>query len=144
MKPNFEKFTQKGQAFINEVAVELGIPDEKGTAYRILRSVLHALRNKIPPQESLQLVAQLPMFIKAVYVDGWQLTKKGNKIRHLDDFLQAVKNEDGTTGEYDFRTSLEIEEAVKCVFTVLKRHVSEGEINDVIKTLPMEIRPLMV
>ena len=143
MTPNFKKFTDKGRSFINEVAVELGDPNDKGRAYRVLRSVLHTLRNKIAPQESLQLIAQLPMFIKAVYVEGWKWTPGGSKIRHLDEFIRAVEKEDGAISDFDFQSSESTEEAIKAVFRVLKKHVSEGEIADIISSLPAELKPLM-
>ncbi len=143
MALNFNKYIQKANVFINEVAIELGYPEDKDGAIRVLRAVLHALRNKIPPQESLQLIAELPMLIKAVYVDGWTMREEPRKIRHLADFLESVRKEDGAAGQYDFGGDYTTEIAIKAVFRVLKRHVSAGEITDISKTLPAEIRALM-
>jgi uncharacterized protein (DUF2267 family) len=143
MVPNFNKFVEKGNQFINEVALELGHPEEKGRACRIMKAVLHTLRDKIPPQESLQLMAQLPMFIKAVYVDHWKWNTPTSKIRSIDDFIWAVEHEEGLIGYADFKSSEHTEKAIRAVFNVLKRHVSEGEMIDVMKTLPEKMRPLM-
>lgn len=109
---------------------------------RVLKAVLHALRNKIPPQESLQLIAQFPMLIKAIYGDGWTMREKPRKIRHLAGFLETVRKEAGAAGQYDFGGDDTTEIAVKAVFRVLKKHVSAGEIIDIYKILPAEIRAL--
>lgn len=58
----------------------------KCPAARIIRSVLHALRNRLSHQESFQLIAQLPMALKAVYVDGWKIKKEFQRISHLNEF----------------------------------------------------------
>ncbi len=142
MTPYFEKLAQKGDAFLKEVAVELGDTEDPKRTMRVTRAVLHALRSKISPQESLQMLSQLPLFIKAIYVDGWKWNSEHTKIRHLDDFLALVKKEVGVTGEYDFRNNKEIEDASRAVFNVLKKNVSEGEIKDIKQTLPPELREL--
>lgn len=144
MTPNFNKYAQKSNEFLKEVANELNMPEDRGKAMRILRAVLHALRDRIPPQESLQLISQLPMYIKAIYVEGWRWTPDNNNVRRMEDFIEAVKLHDGVSGAYDFEDPELTEEYVKAVFRVLQRHVSEGEIADVVATLPSELRPLFV
>lgn len=144
MTPNFNKYAQKSNLFLKEVANELQMPEDPGRALRILRAVLHGLRDRIPPQESLQMISQLPMYIKAIYVEGWKWAPNNNSIRHIDDFVQAVKVHDGISGDYDFEDPEHTEEYIKAVFRVLQRHVSEGEIADVVATLPTELRPLFV
>ena len=144
MTPNFDKYAQKSNLFLKEVANELHIPEDRGKALRILRAVLHGLRDRIPPQESLQLIAQLPMFIKAIYVESWKWSPNNKGLRHLDDFMMSVKKHDGVSGPNDFENPEQTEKNIKAVFRVLKRHVSEGEIADVVATLPSSLRPLFV
>ena len=67
--------------FIEEYAKEMNLGENRDKAGRILTAILHALRDIIPPAESLQLIAQLPMFLKAVYVNGWTLKKEKPKIK---------------------------------------------------------------
>lgn len=144
MTPNFNKYAQKSNLFLKEVANELLIPEDMAKAMRVLRAVMHGLRDRIPPQESLQLISQLPMYIKAIYVEGWKWSPNHKAIRHIDEFIEAVKKNDGVTGDYDFEDQDKTEEYIKAVFRVLQRHVSEGEIADVVATLPTELRPLFV
>ena len=142
MAYNFNKHAQKGNEFVNEVARELGIPDDNDKAMRILKAVLHTLRDKISPEESLQLIAQLPLFIKAIYVDGWRISGKHQKMRKMNDFLEAVISNGGVTGDDDFQTLDRTESAVRDVFHILQQHISEGEIIDIIKVLPVDLRQL--
>lgn len=144
MPINFDKHVQKSQEFINEVALELGTPQDKDRAGRIMRAVLHGLRNNITPQESLQLIAQLPMFIKALYVEGWRWNDSTRKSRKMEEFIQSVRDEDGQTGDFDFGDDESALHAIEAVMRVLKKHVEAGEIEDIRKTLPQALKPLLV
>lgn len=143
MALNFPKFVQNAEAFINEVALELGDPSDKVKAARILRAVLHAFRNWVTPAESLQLISQLPMFIKALYVDGWKIKEGGERLRNLGDFIEAVREADDVRNNGDFVTDYEAKEAIQAVFRVLKNHVSEGEIHDLIAVLPSDLKSVL-
>jgi uncharacterized protein (DUF2267 family) len=140
---HFNKYVQDGEQFIREIAEETNTPWDMIHAFRILRAVLHTLRNRLTPVTSLQLIAQFPMLIKAVYVDGWKISDEIKTLRHLGDFIEAVREEGAAGLVHDFVTDLEVQKAIRAVFTVIKRHVSEGEINDVLATLPAELRPLL-
>ncbi len=143
MALNFNKYVTDGELFIKTVATELGDPTDIAKGGRILRAVLHAFRNRISIAESLQLIAQLPMLIKAIYVDGWRLKNEARELRHLGDFIEAVREEGGPATLSDFVTDYEVEQAIHAVFRALKRQVSEGEIRDILATLPLELRPLL-
>lgn len=143
MALNFQKYIADGELFVKEVATELGNPNDPGKGGRMLRAVLHALRDLIPPHESLQLISQLPMLIKAIYVDGWQMKEVSRDMRHPGDFIEAVREAGGRATFEDFVTDYEVEFAIHAVLKVLKNHVSEGEIRDVLATLPKELRPML-
>lgn len=109
---NFNKYVQKGEAFINEVATQLGDPDDKARASRILRTVLRAFRDRLTPAESMQMVSQLPMLIKAVYVNGWKISGEAPKSRHIDDFIEIVRSNDNG---FDFTSDQEALDAIHAV-----------------------------
>jgi len=138
MSPDFEKFAAKGNEFIKLVADDLEVPRDK--AGRIVRAVLHALRNRISHEESLQLLAQLPMAIKAVYVDRWTFKKEFRRIGTLAEFLDEVRQEDDRTAGYDFGNDARARQAVSAVFRALHYFVSEGELDDLADTLPAELK----
>jgi uncharacterized protein (DUF2267 family) len=142
MTLNFSRYALKANKLIKEVAVELGDEYNTDKASRVFRSVLHALRSRITIEESVELMAQLPMYVKAMYVDGWKVSKKQQRIRRINDFLDEVYMESSKMGFFDFPDDASILNAVIAVFRVLKSHVSEGEIEDIVSVLPKELKKL--
>jgi uncharacterized protein (DUF2267 family) len=138
MSFNFGKYASKGNEFVNAIAEDLNVPKEKSG--RIIRAVFHALRNRISHEESFQLIAQLPMALKGAYVDGWKFDKDINRISHLADFLDEIRKEDGELASYDFGNDTKAKLAVVTVFKALSRFVSEGEMEDIMATLPKELK----
>jgi len=138
MSLDFEKYAAKGNEFVKLVATDLTIPKDK--AGRIIRAVFHALRNRLSHEESFQLIAQLPMILKAIYVDGWKFNHEFIRINNLNDFLDEVRQEDRGLAGYDFGNNKKAKNAVASVFKALTYFVSEGEMNDITAMLPMEIK----
>lgn len=138
MSLDFEKYASKGDEFVQLVAAELNVP--RDMAGRIIRAVLHALRNRLSHEESFQLIAQLPMALKGVYVDGWNFEKAFSRISHVEDFLDEVQKEDGDRAGYDFGNNTKTWFSVEAVFKALSYFVSEGEMNDIIDVLPEKMK----
>jgi uncharacterized protein (DUF2267 family) len=120
MATRSEEYVYKAKEFLNQVAKQLGDENDLARASQVTASTFHMLRNLLSPEESLHLIAQLPLYLKAAYVDGW----------HLDQDKQRAKKYSNPSRE-DFN-------AVLCV---LKKYVSTGEISDVITQLPAELKP---
>ena len=140
MTLNFDKYAQTGKIFVKRIAQELGNEEDLARAARILRATLHVLRNQSTPEESVQFISQLPMFIKAIYVDGWVLGSKKNRVRHVEDFVAAVSDQVGAEAFKDPEDCLV---AIKDVLRVVREHVSDGEINDIKCTMPAGLRSLL-
>ena len=141
MPLNFRKYADYAEIFVKELAVRLGSPEDRDRAARILRNILHLLRDQISSQESVQLMAQLPMFLKAVYVDGWKLNNKHNKIKDYDEFVSEVRYPAARKIYTDFTSKEEAEAAIYIVFDMIQEKVSPGEINDIVNTLPSKLKP---
>ena len=138
---DFDKYATRGNEFIRLVSMELEVP--RDMAGRITRSVLHALRNRITHQESFHLMAQLPMAIKSVYVDGWVFNRNTNRLRHIAELLDEIREADGKLSGYDFGNNSHAVRAVKAVFSSMAAFVSPGEMQDVLDSLPHEIRGVL-
>jgi uncharacterized protein (DUF2267 family) len=138
MSLDFEKYAAKGNAIVNMVAEDLKAPKDK--AGRILRAVLHAMRNRLNIDESLQVVAQLPMALKGVYIDQWDPWHSFHRIHHIDEFINEVRKYDKTAAGYDFGNDESVKLAVKAVFRTLNYYLSAGEFRDVIAVLPKELK----
>lgn len=129
----WESALHKSNAWLQELAGELGWSDPHH-ALLALRSVLHALRDRLPPNEAVQLAAQLPLLIKGIYFEGWHPSTTPYRTRTRADFLARVQPplQRGVPGA-------DAEFVTRAVFRLLVDHVSNGEIEDVRGLLPAEL-----
>jgi uncharacterized protein (DUF2267 family) len=126
---------RKTYQWLNEIKAAIGAEDAQ-LAYGALRTVLHALRDRLPVQEATQLGAQLPMLIRGLYYEGWCPTGKPRKF-HRPEFLEAIRR--GLPAAPD---RLHPEVLARAVLSVIDRHVSAGEVRDVKANLPADLREL--
>lgn len=142
MALNFNQFAAEGNEFLKEYAKQLNLGKDTKLAGRILSSILHAFRDVISIEESLQLISQFPMFLKAVYVNGW--TKhKVKKIKTMTDFIDLVRKYNGTTSIHDFGSDEMAENYINTTFIVLRRYISLGEMEDLRAELPKELKSIV-
>lgn len=104
-------------------------------ALAVLRAVLHQLRDRLTPQEAVDLGAQLPLIVRGVYYEGWQPAKTPERIRSRDVFLEGVS---GKLVPH----RIGAEDATRDVLALLASTVDAGEIRDVIGQLPDGIKTL--
>lgn len=142
MALNFNQFAAEGNTFMKEYAKQMNLGNDTNKAGRILSSVLHAFRDVISNQESLQLIAQLPMFLKAVYVNGWT-NHKTKKVRTMTDFIKLVRKYDGLTASQDFETDELTENYIDTTFILLRQYISLGELEDLRSSLPKELKSIV-
>ena len=57
---------EKTERWLPELADELGRPGDRRHAFRVLRAVLHALRDRLTVDAAAHLGAQLPEFLRGV------------------------------------------------------------------------------
>src|ERR1700716_965562 len=92
---------------------------DRHTAYRALRAILHALRDRLTVDEVAQLAAQLPMLIRGLYYEGWDPGIRLLKERHLEQFLARIDQ------ELRADEQLDPEQVARVVFEVMQRRVTE-------------------
>lgn len=136
---NFNQFAKEANSFLKAYAKQMNLNNDIEKAGRILSATLHGLRDMISTEESLQLIAQFPMFLKAVYVNGWSLKKK-RKVKNLVDFIDLVRRYDGNTSIHDFESDEKAENYIKTTFIVLRKYVSLGELEDIRTELPKDLK----
>lgn len=128
---------EKTHIWLNEIAEELGAPGDKHEAYSALTAVLPAIRDHLNPDEAAHVSAQLPVLIRGLFFDGWDPSKTPVRERTRDAFLDRVAE----------RAAPDIaqkpEAYVRAVGRVLARHISPGEMRDVLGMLPEPIRGLL-
>ncbi len=126
---------QLTHVWINEVDRLLGW-NNKARAYRLLRSVLHALRDWLQVNEAVDLAAQFPSLLRGVYYEHWRPAATPTKERGKASFLARI-DEAFKTDPID-----DTAKAVTAVFRLLSEKVSAGEIADVRQALPADLRAL--
>ncbi len=129
----FERTLQESEIWLKELTGTGPITDHQ-KALVALRGVLHHLRDRLTPEEAVQLGAQLPILIRGFYYEGWKPSATPVKERHAGDFVEGVR------GELAGHPELDPDEAVRAVFKLLNEHVSRGEIEDVIGMLPKPVQ----
>jgi len=120
----FTHAAEQAQQWVNELAEDLGWGEQD--TYRLLKSVLHTLRDWLSPEEMADLSAQLPTLIRGIYFEGWKPDTPTWE-RTKRDFVICVRNSLG------YELDVDIDQAIKAVFKVLDRHISHGEIVQVRK-----------
>jgi uncharacterized protein (DUF2267 family) len=132
----FDRSVEKANTWINELRAELDGSDRQ-EAYRVLRAFLHTLRDRLPVQQAALLAAQLPLLVRGIFYEGWQPSRTPLHYRDPVEFVERMRREALLAG--DTEGSFAIQAAAR----VLRRHVSAGEIEDVVRTLPESLRPLI-
>jgi uncharacterized protein (DUF2267 family) len=105
-------------------------------AYSALRAVLHALRDRMTPEQAVHLGAQLPLLVRGVYYEGWRIAGKPGVERHLEDFLTKI------AAELAPSLSVDPDTVARAVFALLWRELDPGEAAKVVDNLPMPLRVL--
>jgi uncharacterized protein (DUF2267 family) len=131
----FDTTLQKTHHWLDEISAEMDWENhEKG--YVALRAVLHALRDRLPPNEAVHLAAELPMLVRGFYFEGWHPANKPLRYRHKDEFLAQVARDAPAID------TQELERTITTVFRCLSREMPGGEVEQARSALPAELREL--
>ena len=133
--PILDRSVQKTNIWLRDANYELGWFTIQ-RAYLSLRSVLHALRDRLTIQEVAQLGAQLPIFIRGLYYEGWNPGRIPRASRKKEAFLAQIRADFAHTRNPDVDT----EHITRAIFRVLCKHVSEGELEEIKNLLPRDLR----
>ena len=135
--PVFATTLEKSNVWLDELTEELHLVDHQ-EAYQALRATLHALRDRLAPDEAAHLGAQLPMLIRGMYYDGWKPSATPLLVRNVQDFYALVREYGGNV-----EVLRDTPRVVTGVFKVLGRHVTGGELDQIRGVLPREIGDLL-
>jgi len=130
----FDKTLQTTHTWLNEIMQVTG-PD-KQVAWHVLGAVLRTVRDRVPLQLAAHLGAELPLLVRGTYYDQWRPSDQPERYRTLDAFLGCVRDSLGAIRPVDPH------DASRVVFTVLSRHLPEGQLRKVREALPEDVRAL--
>jgi uncharacterized protein (DUF2267 family) len=108
---------------------------DKPTAYKALRVVLQAIRDRLPVDEAAHFSAELPLLVRGIYFEGWHPAATPVKFsrKELFDTVQAT---------IVAPEPIDSQRMVGAVFETLKKHLSPGEIEHLKKVLPKDLQAI--
>ena len=134
-KGTIEHSGQLLDEWVQQVNHELGWRD-LNRSFRLLRITLNELRDMLQIDEAAQLSAQLPLVIRGYYFEGWNPSKIHTTSHSKADFVRKIGQ------NFSEAECQDVEKAITAVFSVLNKHVSSGEIEDVRGSLREKVREL--
>lgn len=126
---------QETNVWLKELAEEHDLGD-RPRAYSALRAVLHALRDRLTPEQAVHLGAQLPLLVRGIYYAGWRPAGTPEITRRVDDFEARVAQE----LPQGFR--VDPEATARAVFALMWRRLDPNENAKVVAELPLPLRAL--
>ncbi len=128
----FDKTVQTTNIWLDEIVDRIG-PD-KHLAWKVLSTVLHKLRDRLPPDLAAHLGAQLPLLVRGAYYDLYEPSKQlagtdADMVAEVAAWLADARPVDP-------------KDAIAAVIAVLERHIAPGQLHKVREGLPKEARAL--
>jgi uncharacterized protein (DUF2267 family) len=133
--PVFDTTVQETNLWLKAIMEALHT-DDRNLAYLALRATLHALRDRLGPENAVHLAAQLPMLLRGLYYEGWRLAASQTKERTQANFLEHVRR------ELPRGATIDPHIAARAVFGVMWAKLDLGEVGKVIDRLPPELKEL--
>lgn len=133
--PAFDTTVQHSNLWLKDLMTRLGT-DDKEQAYHVLRAVLHAIRDRIGPENAVHLGAQLPTLIRGMYYEGWHMAATPTKERHLDAFLDHLQE------RLARGPRVPADKVARAVFALLFEKIDPRELSKVTYLLPSELESL--
>ncbi len=123
--------------WIDDIQDELGW-ESRDNVYKASKAVLQSIRDRLPIEEVMHFSANLPLIMKGMMMDGYDLKNKPERIRGLEEFLEYVQaNYDST-----MRDIISPEDATIAVVSVLNRRMGGGEMCKVAANMPEKVKRL--
>ena len=105
-------------------------------AWKVLSTVLHKIRDRLPIELSSHLGSQMPLLIRGAYYDQYKPSAQPGTCRTVEEFVAEVAEWLGDARPVDPNL------AIAAVICVLDRHVDPGQIAKVKGALPKHLRQM--
>jgi uncharacterized protein (DUF2267 family) len=131
---SLDRSIDKTNAWLADVAASFGTEDRR-LAYRVSRSWLHTLRDRLPVPIAAHIAAQLPELLRGVFYEGWNPSKvpiKYGKDEYIARFAKDAQIHHS-----------EVARAGRLVSSAFGKHLSPGAMNEALGALPADIRRLV-
>jgi uncharacterized protein (DUF2267 family) len=132
----FDTSIEKTNELLKDIEVDLGWEGRKHQAYVAMKSVLHALRDRLQVIEAANLSAQLPLVLKGIFFEGWKPESVPIKMNR-EEFIQRIKDEIF----YDYHGSTE--DLIKVIIADIFKRLDPLEAEKIKNTLPQDLGDLL-
>lgn len=136
---SFDEFgdtLQKTNLLLKEIEADFGWENRRNQSYAALRAVLQTLRDRLTVEEAVQLGAQLPMLVRGMYYEEWEVSQVPKRVDR-EQFIQEIRK------KFPFSMEESIEELISSVLVALRKYISAGEAQDIVSLLPKDIASMM-
>ncbi|PAY07879.1 MULTISPECIES: DUF2267 domain-containing protein [Bradyrhizobium] len=126
---------QETNVWLKAIDQELAL-ENRHHAYNALRAVLHALRDRLPPEVAVKFGAQLPIMVRGIFYEGWHMAATPTKERHLEEFAEHILR--------DLSPQFPIDPLMTArgVYEILWEKLDPGEFGKLMAHLPAPLRTL--
>jgi uncharacterized protein (DUF2267 family) len=131
---SLDRSIDKTNTWLADVASSFGTEDRR-LAYRVTRSWLHILRDRLPVPVAAHVAAQLPELLRGVFYEGWNPSKVPIKFGR-DEYISRFAR------DAQIHHS-EVPKASRNVSVAMRKHMSDGVINEALGVLPGDIKDLI-
>jgi len=132
----FDTTLEKSNLILKEIERELGWENRRNQSYLALRTVLHALRDRLPINDAVKFSAQLPILLKGIYFDGWSPADVPIRM-DKEEFEQYIAQ------TLLFDTKGGIETVIKIVFNSIFKDSNRAESDKIVSLLPDDVASLL-
>lgn len=126
---------QEANVWLKAIDEQLAL-ENRHQAYSALRAVLHALRDRLPPEVAVKLGAQLPILVRGIFYEGWHMAATPTKERHIEEFAAHVAS------ELPPQFPMSALAAARAVYEVMWEKLDPGEFEKLMAHLPTALRNL--
>jgi uncharacterized protein (DUF2267 family) len=133
----FDRAVQRANEWLVDLASDLGKDGDRPYAYRVLRSYLHVVRDRVTPEQAVDFASQLPLLLRGVFYDGWHPAKTPETYRDAATFVGRLVETAQLAGPTE--ASMTAETTTR----MLRRRMSAGQVDELLDALPEAIRRVL-
>lgn len=133
----FDRAVHRASEWLVDLASELGKDGDRPYAYRVLRSYLHLVRDRVTPEQAVDFASQLPLLLRGVFYDGWHPAGTPQNCRDAAIFVARLTEAAQLAGPTE--ASIVAETTTR----VLRRRMSASQVDELLDALPEAIRRIL-
>jgi uncharacterized protein (DUF2267 family) len=125
---------------LGKLAQHTGNPDTKANQ-RLLQTIFRFIRGHASFEDAIKFNDVLPLPLKALFLDGWNVKLSSNKpVKNIDELAEAVvKYSDNT-----IKSPAEARQSFRKVIAFLSGFTTRNQLQESLSFLPSEFRSLLM